>query len=114
MSEKRIYETIFLVTPDVSEDEYKQIVEKFKSFISKNDAEITHEELWGVKKLAYPIQKKTNAYYVLLEFETSNGELIGNLETEYGYNENVIRYLTVKLDKYGVEYNKKRKAQRAK
>ncbi|BDX36656.1 30S ribosomal protein S6 [Tenuifilaceae bacterium CYCD] len=102
------YETVFIATPVLSEAQMKEAVTKFRGFITENGGEIVHEENWGLRKLAYPIQKKTTGFYHLLEFKAA-GELVDKLETQYRRDERIIRFLTVKLDKYAVEYaNKKR------
>jgi len=102
------YETVFIATPVLSEAQMKEAVTKFRGFITENGGEIVHEENWGLRKLAYPIQKKTTGFYHLLEFKAA-GELVDKLETQYRRDERIIRFLTVRLDKYAVEYaNKKR------
>jgi small subunit ribosomal protein S6 len=102
------YETVFIATPVLSEAQMKEAVVKFRGFITENGGEIVHEENWGLRKLAYPIQKKTTGFYHLLEFKAA-GELVDKLETQYRRDERIIRFLTVRLDKYAVEYaNKKR------
>ncbi|HPD95275.1 MAG: 30S ribosomal protein S6 [Bacteroidales bacterium] len=102
------YETVFIATPVLSEAQMKEAVTKFNDFISQNGGEIVHQESWGLRKLAYPIQKKTTGFYHLFEFKAP-GELIDKLETQYRRDERIIRFLTVKMDKHAVEYaNKKR------
>lgn len=98
------YETVFIVTPVLSEDQTKETVAKFKKELQNGGAKIRHEEHWGLKKLAYPIQKKSTGFYHLIEFETENGDLIGNIETEFKRDERIMRFLTVKMDKHAVEY----------
>lgn len=102
------YETVFIANPVLSAQQMKEAVEKFKKVITENGGKIIHQEDWGLRKLAYPIQKKSTGFYYLIEFE-SEGELIGKLETEYRRDERIMRFLTFKMDKYAVEYaNKKR------
>ncbi len=103
------YETVFIATPVLSEAQMKEAVEKFRGFITENGGEIVHEESWGLRKLAYPIQKKTTGFYHLLEFKAA-GELVDKLETQYRRDERIIRFLTVKLDKYAVEYAVKKRS----
>ncbi len=67
-----------------------------------------HEEDWGMKKLAYPIQKKSTGFYNLFEFK-ADPSLIEKLETQFSRDERIIRFLTVRLDKYAIEYSNKRK-----
>ena len=93
------YETVFIVTPVLSDTQVKETVNKFKSVIADNGGEIVYEEDWGLKKLAYPINKKTTGFYYLVEFK-ANGELIDKLETQYRRDERIIRFLTFKMDKF--------------
>jgi small subunit ribosomal protein S6 len=102
------YETVFIATPVLSENQMKEAVEKFKKVITSNGGEIINEENWGLRKLAYPIQKKSTGFYYLIEFRAESN-LIQSLEIEYRRDERIIRFLTVKLDKYAVEYSEKRK-----
>lgn len=106
------YETVFIITPVLSEAQMKEAVTKFKHVITEGGGEILHEENWGLKKLTYPIQKKTTGFYNLVEFK-AEGHLIGKLETEYRRDERVIRFLTFKMEKYAVEYSNKKKNMRA-
>jgi small subunit ribosomal protein S6 len=107
------YETVFIITPVLSEAQMKEAVEKFKSVIAENGGEIVHEENWGLRKMAYPIQKKSTGFYNLLEFKAP-GELIEKLETQYRRDERIIRFLTFKMDKYAVEYSEKKRSQKEK
>lgn len=105
------YETVFIVTPVLSEAQMKEAVMKFRSLITDEGGEIIHEEDWGLRKLAYPIQKKSTGFYNLIEFKSSP-EFIGKLETEYRRDERIIRFLTLKLDKYAAEYSAKKRNQK--
>ncbi len=102
------YETVFILTPVLSDDQMKEAVEKFKGVLTSAGAEIINEELWGLKKLAYSIQKKSTGFYVMIEFK-AQPETIQKLETQYRRDERVLRYLTVKMDKYAAEYAEKRR-----
>jgi len=106
------YETVFISTPVLSETQMKEAVDKFKKIITEGQGEIVHEENWGLKKLNYPIQKKSTGFYYLIEFRAP-GELIDKLETEYRRDERIIRFLTMKMDKYAVEYSEKKRAKKA-
>ncbi|MBO4907638.1 MAG: 30S ribosomal protein S6 [Bacteroidaceae bacterium] len=101
------YETVFILTPVLSDDQMKEAVAKFKTLLTEGGAEIVNEELWGMKKLAYPIEKKSTGFYALLQFN-ADPQLIKKLEINYRRDERVLRYLTVKLDKYAAEYAQKR------
>lgn len=105
------YETVFIATPVLSEIQMKEAVQKFKKVITDNGGEIVHEENWGLKKLAYPIQKKSTGFYYLLEFR-GPGELIEQLELQYRRDERIIRFLTFKMDKYAVQYAEKKRKQK--
>jgi small subunit ribosomal protein S6 len=105
------YETVFIATPVLSETQMKEAVDKFKAIIANNKGEIISEENWGLRKLAYPIQKKSTGFYYLIEFK-SDGKLIQKLETEYRRDERIIRFMSIKMDKYAVEYSEKRKTKK--
>ncbi|HEX3006018.1 MAG TPA: 30S ribosomal protein S6 [Bacteroidales bacterium] len=102
------YETVFIVTPVLSEAQMKEAVMKFRSLITEEGGTVVHEEDWGLRKLAYPIQKKSTGFYYLIEFKSSP-EFINKLETEYRRDERVIRFLTLKLDKYAAEYSERKR-----
>ncbi len=102
------YETVFIVTPVLSEEQMKEAVKKFQDFLKEQGAEIVHEEHWGMRRLAYPIQKKSTGFYHLIEYRAS-GELIAEFETQLKRDERVIRFLSVKLDKHAVAYNEKKR-----
>ena len=102
------YETVFILTPVLSDEQMKEAVAKFKKLLTDNGAEIVNEETWGLKKMAYAIQKKSTGFYCLLEFK-AEPTVINSLEIGYRRDEKVIRYLTVKLDKYAAQYAEKRR-----
>ena len=107
------YETVFILTPVLSDDQMKEAVGKFKKILTDNGAEILNEENWGLKKLAYAIEKKSTGFYVLIEFK-ANPEVIDKLEVNYRRDEKVLRYLTVKMEKYAAEYAEKRRSNKSK
>jgi len=102
------YETVFILNPVLSEDQMKDTVEKFVNLLKKANAEILNIEHWGLRKLAYPIQKKSTGFYNLLEF-SATPEVINTLETEYRRDESVMRFLTIALDKHALLYNERRR-----
>ncbi len=106
------YETVFIATPVLSDAQVKETVSKYRDLIAANGGTLVYEEDWGLKKLAYPIQKKTTGFYQLLEFE-AEGSLIDKLETQYRRDERIIRFLTFKMDKNAVEYAEKRRNKQA-
>ena len=102
------YETVFILTPVLSEKQTKEAVDKFKKSLKNSGAKINHEEAWGLKKLAYPIQKKSTGFYFLIEFQ-AEGDAIKNFEVELKRDEKVMRFLTMKMDKDHIEYAEKRR-----
>lgn len=102
------YETVFILTPVLSDQQMKETVEKFKDVLTAEGAEIINEEEWGLKHLAYPIQKKSTGFYVLIEFK-AEPTVIKKLEVAYRRDERVIRDLTTKSDKYAIQYAEKRR-----
>ena len=106
------YETVFIVTPVLSEAQVAEVADKFQGIITENGGQIVNFENWGLKKLAYSIQKKTTGFYFLVEF-TGEGSLINTLETQYRRDERSIRFLTFKQDKYAKEYADRRRAKLA-
>ena len=106
------YETVFILTPDLSEAQVKEAVAKFVGILKAESAEIVNEENWGLKKLAYTIQKKTTGYYQLVEFK-AQPETIAVLETQFRRDENVLRFLTFRQDKFAAEYAAKRRSRKA-
>ena len=103
------YETVFILNPVLSEEQAKDAVEKFKKVLTKAKGEVINVEHWGLKKMAYPIQKKSTGFYNLLEFTTENTAIINTLETEFRRDESVMRFLTTVLDKHAVAYNARRR-----
>jgi small subunit ribosomal protein S6 len=103
------YETVFILTPVLSDDQAKEAVQKFESEITNFGGKLKHSEKWGLKKLAYPIQKKTTGFYFLLEFE-GGGNLINDLEISMKRDERVMRFLTVKMDVHHQAYAPRRRA----
>lgn len=105
------YEAVFILTPVLSDVQMKEAVEKFKSILTKEGAEIVNEENWGLRKLAYPIDKKSTGFYIFIEFKT-NPDVIAKLEVNFRRDERVIRFLTIKQDKFSHEYAAKRRRNR--
>ncbi len=107
------YETVFIVTPVLSEEQMKETVKKYTDFLTNRGAEIVYTNNWGMRKLAYPIKKKSSGFYYLIEFK-AEGSVIADLEIAYKRDERLLRFLTVSLDKHAVAYNeKKRNAKKA-
>jgi small subunit ribosomal protein S6 len=102
------YETVFILTPVLSEDQAKETVKKFTGYLKNNGAKILHEENWGLKKLAYPIQKKSTGFYYLVEFE-AEATIIRPFETEFIRDERVMRFLNVRMEKHHVAFAESRR-----
>jgi small subunit ribosomal protein S6 len=103
------YETVFILTPVLSDAQMKEAVEKIKETLIAQKAEIVNEENWGLRKLAYPINKKTTGFYQLIEFKATPN-VIEVLETQFRRDERVIRFLTFRQDKFAAEYATKRRS----
>ncbi len=106
------YETVFIATPVLSEPQMKEAVAKYLDLIKENGGEVVYEQDWGLRKLAYPIQKKTTGFYHLIEFKAEPA-FIAKLETQYRRDERIIRFLTFAMDKHAIAYAEKRRANQA-
>ncbi|MBF25628.1 MAG: 30S ribosomal protein S6 [Flavobacteriales bacterium] len=102
------YETVMILNPVLSEEQVKESIEKFKALLSSNKAELQSEELWGLKKMKYPIQNKKTGFYLLFEYNAPTN-VVADLEVELTRDERIMRFLTVKLDKHALEYAEKRR-----
>ncbi|MDP2161249.1 MAG: 30S ribosomal protein S6 [Flavobacterium sp.] len=105
---KNRYETVFIMTPVLSDDQMKETVKKYMDLLEKKEAIIHHQEHWGLRKLAYPIQKKSSGFYQLIEFE-AEGDIITDFEIAFKRDERIIRFLTIKLDKHAIAYTEKKR-----
>ena len=106
------YETVFIATPVLSETQRKEAVAKYLDLIKENGGEVVYEQDWGLRKLAYPIQKKTTGFYHLIEFK-ADPQFIKTLEIQYRRDERIIRFLTFAMDKHAIAYAEKRRANQA-
>jgi small subunit ribosomal protein S6 len=102
------YELMVIFTPVLSEEEYKAAQKKFTSLLTDNGGKVVHENAWGLKSLAYPIQKKTTGLYWVLEY-TAPTDFNEKLKTQLLRDESALRHMFTVLDKYAVEYNSTRK-----
>ncbi len=102
------YETVFIMTPVLSEEQMKETVKKFRDYLVDKKAEIVFDDNWGMRKLAYPIQKKSTGFYHLFEFKVDSSA-ISDLEVTFKREERIMRFLTVKLDKHAIAYNEKKR-----
>ena len=106
------YETVFIATPVLSETQMKEAVAKYLDLIKENGGEVVYEQDWGLRKLAYPIQKKTTGFYHLIEFK-ADPQFLKPLEIQYRRDERIIRFLTFAMDKHAIAYAEKRRANQA-
>ena len=102
------YETVLILTPVLLQEQVDEAVAKYRKFLTENGAVIVHENNWGLRKLAYPIQKKNTGFYFLFEFQ-ADASLIAKLEVEYKRDERIMRFLTIALDKHAVGYNERKR-----
>lgn len=102
------YETVFIMTPVLSEEQMKEAVKKFEGILLEKGAEIVHQENWGLRQLAYPIAKKTSGFYHLIEFK-AEPNVVKEYELQYRRDERVMRYLTILMDKHAIAYSEKRR-----
>ncbi len=102
------YETVFIATPVLSEAQMKEAVAKYTGMIAEDGGKIVYEEDWGLKKLAYPIDKKTTGFYHLIEFQAEPA-FINKLEIQFKRDERIIRFQTVSMDKHAIAYAERRR-----
>ena len=105
---QRSYETVFILTPVLSDVQMKDTVDKFVNLLKEEGADVINVENWGLKKMAYPIEKKTTGFYALLEFK-ADPTLIKKFEIEIRRDEKVMRFLTTVLDKHAIVYAERRR-----
>ena len=99
---KRPYESTFIVNASLEDAQIDATSNHIQEIITRNGGEVTALNRWGRKRLAYPIQKKNNGFYVNIEFAAS-GEIISQLERAFQLDENILRYLTIRLDKRAIK-----------
>ncbi len=105
---RKNYETVLVFTPVLSDADQRKAVKDYVDFLKEKGAEILEEDFWGMRQLAYPIQKKTTGIYFVTEYITE-GEVVDLLEIKCKRDVNALRFLTVRLDKYSKEYNEKKR-----
>lgn len=102
------YELMVIFTPVLSDDDFKAAQKKLSGFIEENGGKMEHSNPWGLRSLAYPIQKKTTGMYWVAEYQAPS-DMNEKLKIHLNRDENVLRFLITRLDKYAVEYNKKKR-----
>ena len=103
------YELMVIFTPVLSDDDYKAAQKKFTSLVTESGGEVLNEKPWGLKSLAYPINKKTTGLYWVVEYKAPS-DFNEKLKIQLLRDESVLRHLCTKLDKYAVEYNAKKRS----
>ncbi len=102
------YELMVIFTPVLAEDDYKAAQQKYVDFVKENGGKIVHTNAWGLRSLAYPIDKKTTGLYWVLEYQAPT-DLNAKMEIQMNRDEAVMRHMATRLDKYAVEYNAKKR-----
>lgn len=103
------YELMVIFTPVLSDEDFKASQAKYTEFIKSHGGEVVHTNPWGLKSLAYPIQKKTTGLYWVMEF-TAPSDFNEKMKIQLLRDESVLRHLVTRLDKYAVEYNAKKRS----
>lgn len=99
------YEITFIVDPVLSNDEINATAQTYTEMLTQEGCNIVHKDEMGLKQLAYPIKRRTSGVYYCVEFQSQDGTVIPKAELALTRDERIMRYLTVRLDKYGVKYN---------
>jgi len=97
MATRNVYELTYIVNSVLSDDHIKDIVARVNKFIEDHGGDVLETDEWGTRRLAYPISKRRNGYYVNVYFQ-GGGELIPRLERALEIEDDVIRYLTLRFD----------------
>jgi small subunit ribosomal protein S6 len=108
VEQRKIFESTVIINPTLEEPQIEAVISSIEEQIVKNGGTVRSIERWGRKRLSYPIAKRNNGYYALFEIE-ADGTLITNLERNYQYDDNIMRYLTVRLDQKALEAKEKLK-----
>jgi small subunit ribosomal protein S6 len=97
-----------IFTPVLSDEEFKSVQKKYSDLIVENGGSVVHSTPWGLKSLAYPIQKKTTGIYWVVEF-TAPSIFNEKLKIQLLRDEQMMRHMITRLDKYAVEYNERKR-----
>ncbi len=106
----RHYETTFIIDPVLSGDEIKQTAQMYVEFLKGEGCEIVHFEEEGVQELAYAINKRTSGAYFYVEYKAENGDCIDKMELAFRRDDNVLRYLSIAVNKHRAQYNLDKRA----
>ena len=102
------YELMVIFTPVLSDEEFKAVQKKYSDYVIEIGGSVAHSNPWGLKSLAYPIQKKTTGIYWVLEYSAPSS-FNEKLKIQLLRDEQVLRHMITALDKYAVEYNEKKR-----
>jgi small subunit ribosomal protein S6 len=102
------YELMVIFTPVLAEDDYKTAQKKYADLIKGNGGQIVHEDAWGLRSLAYPIDKKTTGLYYVLEYQAP-ADTNAKLEIQMNRDENIMRHMITRIDKYAAAYNERKR-----
>jgi small subunit ribosomal protein S6 len=103
------YELMVIFTPVLSDDDYKAAQKKYNAFVGENGGQVVHEKPWGLKSLAFPINKKTTGLYWVMEYKAPS-DFNEKLKIQLLRDDNVMRHMFTALDKYAVEYNDRKRS----
>ena len=103
------YELMVIFTPVLNDESYAAAQKKYVDFITEHGGAIVNSNPWGLKSLAYPVQKKTTGIYWVLEYNAPS-DINEKLKIQLLRDESVLRHMVTKLDKYAVEYNQKKRS----
>ena len=110
--QQNTYELTYIVNSVISDEQVKDLVSRVTAYISEAGGEIIEVDEWGARRLAYPIQKKRNGYYVNMYFRSS-GTLIPRLERALEIDDNILRYLTLRMDAKMIRHYEESKSKKA-
>ncbi len=102
------YELVVVFTPVLADEDFRNLQSKFAGIITDNGGTVAHQEPWGMRTMAYPIQKKTTGLYWLCQY-SAPADVNAKLDIQLNRDENVMRHMVTRLDKYALEYNDKRR-----
>jgi small subunit ribosomal protein S6 len=106
------YELTYIVNSVISDEQVKDLISRITADISEAGGEIIEVDEWGQRRLAYPIQKKRNGYYVNMYFR-STGTIVPRLERALEIDDNVLRYMTLRMDAKMIRHYEESKTRRA-
>ena len=109
----RIYEELFILRPDAVEEEIDAYIEQIKALITSSKGTVDKVEKWGVRKLAYRVEKRNEGFYILVQFSTDNTALVKEVERRMRVTDSVMKWITVRTDE-ALKKLEKRKLKREK